>query len=337
MENENLDVSQDVSLDDFSADFFGQKDAAPVEATTETEDKVDTVEDDAPQLEDTQPEDDALETEDDDSTDEPEVDEQPKPKKNRFQERIDELTNARRESERREETLRIEFEALKARLEQNDTPKPTADNVVVSKNVAPTPDDKNEDGTDKYPLGEFDPRFVADQIRHELKMEAEAAAQEEQAQAERRQQEEAVTQLQVEWESKLNPARERYLDFQEKGQELIDSFSGLDQAYGEYLTTTLMSMDYGPDVLYYLANNPTEAHAIVNSGAAKATVALGRLEAKFALADEEKQTARPKVSKAPAPPPVMNKGSSVSLPSVPGDTDDLNAFETEFFKKSRRS
>lgn len=336
METENLDVSQDVNLDDFSADFFGQKDAAPVEATTETNDEVETAEDDAPKLEDTQPEDDALETDDDDSTDEPEVDEQPKPKKNRFQERIDELTNARRESERREEALRIEFEALKARLEQNDTPKPKTDNVV-SKAVAPTPDDKNEDGTDKYPLGEFDPRFVADQVRHELKMEAEAAAQKEQAQAEHQKEEQARAQLQAEWETKLTPARERYPDFQEKGQELIDSFSGLNEAYSEYLTTTIMSMDYGADVLYYLANNPTEAHAIVNSGAAKATVALGRLEAKFALADEDKQTARPKVSKAPAPPPVMNKGSSVSLPSVPGDTEDLNAFEAEFFKKHRGS
>ena len=157
----------------------------------------------------------------------------------------------------------------------------------------------------------------------------------EQEEADRQEQEDQRAQLQAEWNDKLVPARERYPDFQEKGQNLVSAFEGIDPNYGEYLTTTLMNMEFGPDVLYYLANNMDEAHKIVQSGVAKATVALGRLEAKFAFANEEKQKARPKVSQAPTPPPA-NRGSAVAKPSIEADTDNLDDFEREFFKKARR-
>src|SRR3546814_4807298 len=96
-------------------------------------------------------------------------------------------------------------------------------------------------------------------------------------------------------------------DLKEKGEELIENFTDLDEAYGEYLSSTLMSMEYGPDVLYYLASNPEEAKKIVNSGPQKASIALGRLEARFMDEDKPQQKVRPKVSNAPEPPPT-NRG-----------------------------
>lgn len=332
--NENPVEPQEVDLDTFAADFFGQKKADPEPASSESDEDADAEESDA-QEEDTQnSEDDTLADEDDEEQDGEQAEEiahEPKPKKNRFQERIDELTTARREAEREAAKLRADFEEVKKQLEKvNGKTDPTP---KTSDDGRPKPDALNEDGSAKYELGEFDPQFQADLVTHlfeqkQKEMETKAAeqAEEKAIQAQR----EA---LEAGWNEKLGPAQERYPDFMDKGQQLVDSFDGIDQAYGEYLTATLMSMEFGPDVLYYLANNPDEAKKIVNSGPTKATVALGRLEAKFADAELEKQKARPKVSKAPPPPSHRNKGSAAAVVDVPDDTDDLDLFSQKLFAK----
>ena len=89
-----------------------------------------------------------------------------------------------------------------------------------------------------------------------------------------------------------------------------------------------MSMDHGPDVLYYLAENVDEAKEIFESGPQKATIALGRIESRYI---QSESTKRPRVSKAPSPPPT-NKGSAGGSKTVRPDTDDLDSFEKTFFK-----
>ena len=116
---------------------------------------------------------------------------------------------------------------------------------------------------------------------------------------------------------------------------MVDVFSGLDKQYGDFLAQAIMSMDNGPDVLYYLAENKDEAKRIVESGATKAVISLGRLEARFDTSEETKPTPRQKVTKAPTPPQHLNKGSAAVKQAVTPDTDDLDAFEAEFFKKRR--
>lgn len=310
------DTSDDLDL--FSATFFGQKDTtAP--ANVEDNDPGDS---DAPLNDDTQtgnPVHDEVNEED--FVPEPEV----KPKKTRFQERIDEVVGQRETEKRRADELQAKLDAL---TKQAETPKPTQ--AVVEDE--PDPYSLNEDGTEKYPLGEFDPQYIRDLTRfsnEQWHAKNEARKAEELANAEVAK---AQTELKNEWNNKLETVQERYPDFREKGQNLIDTFSGISQAYGEYLSTTIMSMEYGPDVLYYLSNHPEEAHAIVNSGATKATIALGRLEARFSDFNEEKNKPRPKVSQAPTPPP-SNKGSAVSRPEIEDDTDDLDAFSKKFFKR----
>lgn len=310
-------------LDLFSADFFqspasdDKKQDAPESANSE-EDPEDNREDDDAN-EDTQL------GEVDTPADEQDDDPTPVKKKSRAQERIEELNARYRETER-------QLNELKARLEQKEEPKPQPQVEVVNK--APSPDDVDESGNDKYPLGEFDPAYIRDLTRHTLNEEREALKAREQAETQQREADSQKAALVAQWEEKLVPARERYPDFQERGQELVAQFDGINPQYGEYLTATIMSMDYGTDVLYHLATHPDEARAIVNSGAAKATIALGRLEAKFADAEAEKQLARPKISKAPTPPAHINKGSAVAKAVAP-DTDDLDAFASEFFKKGR--
>lgn len=144
-----------------------------VETVSET-DSEDADENDDEGTEET-PEDKTAETENDDSLDDSKENKPKKP--SRFQERINELTAKAREAERALEALKAEQEK---KSELKDTPK-TAEVVVDSD--GPTPEDKNPDGSDKYPLGEFDPAYIRDMVRHTIDKES----------AEKRKQEEAKT------------------------------------------------------------------------------------------------------------------------------------------------
>ena len=331
------DTTPEVDLDSFSDDFFGQKDSVPAPASAEEVDEVDEDVSDAP-LEPAE-EDDVEENPEEEALDDPEDDEdeedstpEPPKKKNRFQDRIDELTGARREAERKAQELEEKLNKVLEKLEQNEPkPEPKARDHPApdGDNGRPNPYDKNEDGTDKYPLGEYDPNFTIDLTDWRL----DQREQEREQKLTQKQQEvkdaEVKQELAKHWEEKLAPAQERYPDFDEKGENLSPILEKLDPSYAQYIAATVMSMDNGPDVLYYLAENVDEAEAIFASGPQKATLALGRIESRF-VQGEGSPTKR-RVSKAPTPPPT-NKGSAPAQARVKPDTDNLDAFEKEFFK-----
>jgi len=328
-------TTDDTNLDAFASEFFGtdseaQADTPQVEANDQ--ENVEDAEQEAEGSEDdTQEQEEVVEQEENQEQD-PEIAPEPKPKKT-VQERIDELVrqreDAKREAAAQLETLRKEFEEKLAALQAT---KPEAKADVPGE---PTPDDTNEDGTAKYELGEFDPQYIRDLTRYTLEQERTKAAEQSAEEARINQERQAQAELATKWNEKVEATKAEYPDFMEKGQQLIDSFSGLDESYGQYLSNLLMSMDKGPEVLYYLSSNPSEAVTIVNSGAQRATLALGRIEAKFLEADAQKTLARPKTSKAPPPPPpnARSRGANGAFVGVSPDTDDLDAFTSEFFKK----
>ena len=312
-------------LDAFASEFFGGNKEDTPDANPEAE-------------QETQTEDAEVETEaqSDELTDEDAAEaevELAKPK-SKVQERIDELVRQREETKREADAkidaMRREFEEKLAAL------KPAEPVKAAPASAEPDPDSMDADGNPKYALGEFDPQYIRDLTRYTLNQERAVAAQREAEQRQVQEYQQRVTQLQEGWTTKVESAKERYPDLVEKGQALLGGFANLEPAYSDYLTTVLQSMDFGPDVLYYLSNHPDEAHAIVNSGAQKATLALGRIEAKFVEADAQKKVAKPKISNAPPPPPVSARGTGSSTPSVAHDTDDLEAFEREFFKPRKK-
>jgi hypothetical protein len=314
-ENQSIDTDD---LDAFASDFFGEKkEAAPAakqEAEQDNDDEAGEVAAEA-QKDEVDPNEDA----------DAEFKEAPK-KKQTVQDRIDEVVR-QREEQRRE--FEAKLTALEAKLAEKA---PTA---TVKTGGEPLPTDLNEDGTPKYELGEFDVQYIKDLTKFAVAQEnAETAKRAEQA-AKQTQETAARAELATDWNTRVETAKETYPDFNEKGQQLLDGFGSLDQGYAQYLATTLMSMPHGTDVLYYLSNNPTEAKDIVNSGALKATLALGRISAKFADADAQKQLAKPKVSNAPPPPPVRARGTNGAFVAVAPDTDDLDAFSGEFFRKAK--
>jgi vacuolar-type H+-ATPase subunit E/Vma4 len=260
------------NLDEFENAFFNRKPVATEQPEPEKDDEVDE--------EVAEIEDDALATEENDETEVEEEVEDPKPqpkKKASVQDRINELTAKAREAERREAELRRELEGLKVRQPEADT----QPEVKQAEDDGPQPDDVDENGDPLYALGEFDPKFITALTRHTIQKEREAAKQEAEAEARQKQLEAEHAALEQTWGEKVSEAEKELPDLREHLQSLTDTFAEVDPAYGEFLAATVMSCDFGPQIMYYLSQNIGEAQKIVASGPAAATLALGRLDAKF--------------------------------------------------------
>jgi len=332
IESVGIDTTEEQSLDEFEAEFFSSgkaPDKKPVEQET-NEDNVS----DSDNNEETSVEDSVDESTSDTESNNEETSPNNK-KESRAEKRIRELNAKFREEQRK----RLELERLleerkkleESKISDNNGPTPVKNSKEQEEDRPPHWDDEDENGNKKYPLGQFDPKFTSDLVAYTVRKETEAF-QERMRQAElQRRQEEAERTLQEQWQQKLTVAQERYPDFMEKGQKLIDSFSDLDPAYGKYLTDTIRSIDNGTDVLYYLASHPDIARDIVNQGAAKATLALGRISAMLDNdeAPTTKTVARTRTTNAPPPPP---KAKGSALPKV-RDLDNLDDFEEVFFRR----
>lgn len=323
MSNEPIDTQvTSADTDDLEAftDLFNGKTAeAPVK---EAEVKEDVETEEVNPVEET---DEDSDPQDDNPDEEEAPKEEEKPKKaNRFQERINELTAKAREAERREAELQRRIDELAVKQAEPTKPAETLKQNPVS---LPDPNALNEDGTDKYPLGEFDPTYIRDLNRVIIEEEMAAAKSKEiQLQTEREVQASRDA-LHNSWVEKLTPITEQYDDFLDKTLELETAFDGLDPNYSDYLVQTIKSLDHGPEVLYYFANNLDAAKDFVSKGPLQATLVLGEINALFKR-EGKKET---KVSNAP-PPPQLNKGTNLRRTVTP-DTEDLDAFENIFFKK----
>ena len=261
-----------------------------------------------------------------DDSDNLDEDDDVQPKKvNKVQERINKVLEKERLAREEADALRRENAELK-RAKESTTTATTAPIV----DTGPNPDAKNEDGSDKYPLGEFDPTYIRDLTRHTIQQEQAVAREQNAREQAQRNEQEARAQLDTQWRGKLEAVTQTHEDFLEKTVELESAFDGLDPNYSDYLVQTIKSLDHGPEVLYYFANNLEEAQKFVKMGPLGATLALGEINAMF-KGQTRKEAA--KVSSAP-PPPQVNKGSNTRK-SVAADTDDLEAFSQMFFTKRR--
>lgn len=333
-------MTTDIDTDDqagFEAEFFG------TEAPKAEEPENEVVE--TPETDD-QPEDDGAETPDDplapEDEEEPEDEDAPeeevdKPGKNRksAQARINELTAKVRETERREAAEKATFmrriEELEAAVKES---KPKAKVQDILPEGAPKPDALDEDGEPVYALGEFDPNFLRDLTKFTFKEEMKEAEKQREQNAIQAKIEEEREVIKTQWVDRLDKYEEDVPDIREKISDLTNTFQSVEPGYGEYLATTLMVSDYGVQIMEYLSDNIGEAQKIVASGPAAATLALGRLEARFVKAETpaEDKPKQQKVTEAGTPPESANRGRGAKF-NVPIDTDNQDAFEKEFFKK----
>jgi chemotaxis protein histidine kinase CheA len=329
---------EDVDLNTFEAEFFQTepvKEEVVEEKAEEVEENVDeNEEDDSLAIDDEDDAEDEDEDTDEDSEEKDEPEPEPKAKKrNRTQERIEKLVAEAREAQRERDAFRVELDRVRAEKEtvQKEEEKPLREKLSEA---APNPDAKDDDGNAVYELGEFDPKYIRDLTKFTIAEETKAAREVAAREAHEANLEAERTELRTKWETNLAAAEKVNPDIKENIRQLTEVFSDLETNYGEYLATTLMGSDLGPQVMDYLSQNIGEARKIVASGPVAATLALGRLEAKFMntpIKQEEKRNIK-LVSKASEPPegnPARGRGGKFA---VALDTDDLDAFEREFFK-----
>jgi hypothetical protein len=323
------DDNVDIDLDTFEKDFY-QKDETPA-AEDELKDEVENEED-------------SLADENEDEA-EPKAEEEPKPeekpaKRNRAQERINQLLERERlatERALRAEQRMAELEAAKTETKPEKQAPSLREQLPAD---APNPDAKDENGEPLYALGEFDPKYIQDITKYTFHKELSAAQdkareeQERQAQQayQQRLQEQRV-ELQTNWQAKLDAAETENPEIREELEDFVGAFAGLEPQYGEYLATTLMNLDNGPEVMLYLSQNIGEAQEIVAHGPYAATIALAKLDARFEKAAAKEEPKRnKKMSNAPGVPPTSTRGQRVNT-EVPADTENLSAFEREFYKR----
>lgn len=315
-----FDTSDD--LDAFSNDFFQKKPPEkveePVDEDLEGDEPLEEVETDEPG--------DAPETEADEEDDEEDGEPEPAPKKKSASDRIKELTAKNYETER-QANLRIK--ALEDKLSELAEKQPAKPEVGKMPDGAPDPQAANEDGTPVYELGEFDPKYITDLTRFTIKTESDAAA----SYRQKAEHEAAVTAAretaQANWKEKLTEAQTEIPDIEDKIRSLDSIVANVPQDVGQYYVDVIMSLENGPQVLAYLADNPTKAQEIISSGVASATVALGRLDSRVSKPARQEQKVQ---TKAPKPAAHVPRGTSGRF-GTRADTDDLDAFTKEFFRK----
>ena len=320
-----IDISDDLDL--FSQELFGTgkpKEESVDKVETDEEDTLapaeDTIEKEPKKVEDEDNED----PEDDEEVDGDETSKFKIKTKLTARERIQQLNEKFREEERR----RIAVEERLLELERKATDK-VVEKPSESTLKAPSHDEKLEDGSDKYPLGEYDPDYILALHKHAAETTRYELAAEIQKQQEEAQKTALVNEVVSTWNTKVVEASERLPDLQERADALEDQFAGYDPQIVESLAMTIMSLDNGPDVLYYLSENPEEAREIAKGGP-RALVMLGRLDSM--VQPKAKKVEPVKVTEAPEPPPSRSRGVQGRFtPSA--DTDNLEDFEKVFYQK----
>lgn len=338
-DNSNKNLVDMDDLDAFEAEYFQRETKAPedvVEESDENEADPLAAEEDTDAPAETGDEEEAEEAEGEDESDEDEPEPEPKPKpKSKAQQRIEKLLERERLANERADALEARLAALEARKpkeEKHEEPAPPALRDQLP-DGAPNPDALDKDGNPVYALGEFDPKFIRDMTKFTIESELKAKQEHEQREAAQRQAAEAQRAIQENWHSKLDEYEKEVPEVREDISDLVETFQSIEPSYGEYLASVIMSCEAGPAIMHYLSQNIGEAQKIVASGPAAATLAIGRLEARLGStsAKEEKRNTK-RVSSAPTPPENRARGAGGKF-SVAPDTDDLDAFEREYFKR----
>jgi len=225
---------------------------------------------------------------------------------------VEEKPRRRKSPKKRIDTLLAEKRELTARIRELEEAQAPTQKAPTANTVAPVDDGPdreglNDDGSPVYPLGDLDRAYLRDVIRYESEARERVVA--EQAQTARVREEQA--QVAAVWTEKLEEAEADIPDLRANIAELEENFLDLDPAYGQHLALTIMGLDNGPQVLNYLAQNLDEADTILEMGPSRATVALGRLDARFDSANAPVPAKR--TTKASPPPPSRTRGTGAQV------------------------
>lgn len=227
----------------------------------------------------------------------PEGEAQAKPRKS-AQERIDELTRARREAERD-----VEYWRAKALQGSDQQPKPQTQEAPQA-DAKPDPQD--------YENGVYDPQFIEDLTEWKADQAATRRL------AEREVQESGAAALRS-FHEKAKASLATMPDFYDVVGDGLEKVGPL---LSEPMQLAISASDEAPALSYHFAKNPAEARRIAALNPIAQAVEIGRLEAR--LAAPAKPTPKT-ATDAPEPPP-QARGQGGRFAPAP-DTNDFSAFE----------
>ena len=222
---------------------------------------------------------------------------QPKPRKSP-QERIDEVTRARREAERDRDYWREQALA----------------NQQPAKPARETAEDAEPDPSD-YEHGELDARFIRDHATYHAKR----TFREENAQAEAQRQRQGQL---ATFEAKADAFSEKTPDY----YDVVGSdFGKVARLCTPVMGDAILASEAGPELAYHLAKSPSEARRIAALNPLAQAMELGKLAQRLA----SPPAPTPKTATdAPAPTPQV-RGAGGRF-TVAADTDDFAAFEKQY-------
>jgi len=229
------------------------------------------------------------------------------------QKRIDELVRQREEANRNAEKLQAMLEKQQEMLERalggkQEQPK-----------SAPQIDPADPPDPDSYDDGVYDPKFLRDLAKFEVRQEMEAARKNE-----------ALSAKRAEIAQREDAARAKYSDYNEvvhaqNFAPLLESSPGVFQALAEH--------DAGPDIAYYLGKNPEAVQSLAKMSPIHAAMELGRIAATLGPGEKEPQKASTE-SKAPAPiAPIKGSGAAPALSYEQRLEDAINAGNFDLWRK----
>ena len=219
-------------------------------------------------------------------------------KKNGFQKRIDELTHSRREAERERDYWR---EQVTKQIQPAETkPEPVK-----------TLEDFDFDEA-KYHA------YTLEQIKKEAVNEAKQVIEQER-------------QIQAK-ESKASEFSRLEAEYAKEHKDYYEVTRSQSLPYTEEMNDVVTTIQNGPEVLHYLANNVDVSDRIARMDDINQAVELGRISERLNQAKISKQES---VTNAPAPPPKL-KGSTNTQPisSASPDSDKLST--EEWLKRERK-
>lgn len=216
---------------------------------------------------------------------------EPKPKGKTVQERIDEITAARRTAEREAQDARRAASDMQRRLEELERRVPREEARNDPKDDEPNPEN--------YDLGDMDPRYFSDLI--DWKADQKLAARFEEFQANSAQERQAASMAQG-YQARVEAAGEKYADY--------DDVVTQGATRGEWPCTetmgyAILNSEAGPDLAYHLATNKADAVRISNLSPMDQARELGRLEATL----NAPKALAPKPTNAPIPPKSRLRGA----------------------------
>lgn len=234
---------------------------------------------------------------------------QPKPKKS-VQERIDELTAARREAERDRDFYREQA------LRNQPTQQPQAQQRQQDPEQDPEPDPSD------YEHGELDARFIRDHATYHARLTFREEMQRERAAEEH-------ARARADLQRRADELAAKHPDFHDV---VGDNFAKVAPLLTEVMGTAMSNVPEGAELAYHFAKNPADARRIAALPPIAQAVELGKLVNRLAA---PQQASRPPPKTATdAPDPIPQARGAGGRFTVAPDTDDFSAFEKQFGNRS---